>query len=261
MIRLSANVDWLWKDLPIPQRLEAAQRAGFHFVESLNPYGARTADWKVWLEANQLALVLLNTPAGSSAKLAVRGLAAWPGKEKEFRLVFEEALTYAVALKVPLVHATAGPLIDGASVQVQQACYEANLTWACAVAQQQDVKVTIEPLSQRDSPGAFLASLHRALATIKAVGHPSLKLQFDLYHQQILQGDIVASLRACIQHIGHIQVAGVPDRGEPDRGELHFDRVAQELLALGYQGFVGCEYRPQAATPEIGLAWAKPYLG
>jgi len=262
MIQLAANIDWLWKALPLEQRLAAAHRAGFQAVEALDPYVASIEDWKKWLTTYQLKLVLINAPSGSSASMAVRGLAAWPGKEEEFQSAFSKAMAYAQALGVPLIHATAGPTgPNGASdtPHQQQTSYEKNLAWACAIAQPQGIGVTIEPLSPRDARGAFMASLPHAMATIAAVGHSALKLQFDLYHQQILHGDIIFNLRSTFQNIGHIQVAGVPDRTEPDLGELDFGRLAKELSALGYTGYVGCEYRP-AKSPEEGLDWARPYL-
>jgi hydroxypyruvate isomerase len=262
MVQLAANIDWLWKALPLEQRLAAAHRAGFKAVEALDPYVAPIEDWKQWLTTYQLKLVLINAPSGSSADVSVRGLAAWPGKEEEFQSAFTKAMTYAQALGVPLIHATAGPTAPngaGDTPQMQQASYEKNLAWACTRAQAQGMGVTIEPLSPRDARGAFMASLHHAMATIAAVGHPALKLQFDLYHQQILHGDIIFNLRSTFPNIGHIQVAGVPDRTEPDLGELDFGRLARELSALGYTGYVGCEYRP-AKSPEEGLHWARPYL-
>lgn len=259
MVRLAANINWLWKELPLEQRLLAAGRAGFRAVESLDPYVATIEDWKRWLDASRLTLVLINAPSGSSAHQPVRGLAAWPGKEDEFQAAFSQAVEYAIALRVPFIHATAGPKGIGGAEDVQQACYEKNLIWACDTASRHGVGVTIEPLSPRDAGGAFMASLPHAMATIAAVGHPALKLQFDLYHQQILHGDIVFNIRSTFQKIGHIQVAGVPDRTEPDLGELDFGRLARELSVLGYRGYVGCEYRP-AKSPEEGLAWARPYL-
>jgi hydroxypyruvate isomerase len=258
-MRLSANIDWLWKELPLQHRLAAASQAGFHHVESLNPYVASIDEWQQWLSDNRLTLTLINAPSGSSVEAKVRGLAAWPGKEDEFQKAFDQALAYATALQVPLIHATAGPIGVGASQAAQQKSYEANLRWACQSAASHGLAVTIEPLSPRDAPGAFMASLHHAKKTLDAVGQPALKIQFDLYHQQILHGDIIANLRLHKQDIGHIQVAGVPDRTEPDEGELHFPRIAEELEALGYSGTVGCEYRP-ASTAEAGLGWAKPYL-
>lgn len=262
MIQLAANIDWLWKALPLEQRLAAAHRAGFKAVESLDPYVAPIEDWKKWLATYQLKLVLINAPSGSSASVSVRGLAAWPGKEEEFQSAFSKAMAYAQALGVPLIHATAGPTSPNGeddTPQKQQASYEANLAWACGLAEAQGIGITIEPLSPRDARGAFMASLPHAMTTITAVGHTALKLQFDLYHQQILHGDIIFNLRSTFNKIGHIQVAGVPDRTEPDLGELDFDRLAKELSTLGYAGYVGCEYRP-AKSPEEGLHWARPYL-
>lgn len=260
MIRLAANIDWLWKEYSLEQRLVAARAAGFAYIEAINPYVATVAEWKTWLNSQELKLALINVPAGITATWPVRGLAAWPGAEEAFRAEFETAMSYAMALDVRLIHVTAGPLSAQSTLGAQQACYEANLAWACELAQSQGVTVTIEPLSGRDSPGAFMASLPRALGTIEALAHPALRLQFDLYHQQILQGDIISSLRACIGQIAHIQVAGVPDRGEPDAGELNFERIAAELLSLNYTGVIGCEYRPKGTSTEAGLGWARPYL-
>lgn len=259
MVRLAANINWLWKELPLEQRLLAAGRAGFRAVESLDPYVATIEDWKRWLDASRLTLVLINAPSGSSAHQPVRGLAAWPGKEDEFQAAFSQAVEYAIALRVPFIHATAGPKGIGGAEDVQQACYEKNLIWACDTASRHGVGVTIEPLSPRDASNAFMSSLPHALKTLQAVDRKNLKLQFDLYHQQVLHGDIVMNLRAYIGRIGHIQVAGVPDRTEPHFGELSFSRIAEELGQLGYAGFVGCEYRP-VTSPEEGLYWAQPYL-
>jgi hydroxypyruvate isomerase len=203
---------------------------------------------------------LVNAPAGSSKDQKVKGLAAWPSKESEFQSCFSVALKYAEALQVPLVHATSGPVLSDLNWQTQQETYVENLRWACSQAAMMGITVTIEPLSPRDAPGSFMASLPHALETIALVNQPNLKLQFDLYHQQILHGDIITKLREHFGLIGHIQIAGVPDRTEPDLGELNAGRVFNELQALGYSGFIGCEYRPMGPTPEAGLGWAKPYL-
>lgn len=260
MLRLAANVDWLWKELPLADRLRAAKAQKFHYVEALNPYAASIEDWREWLNESRLKLVLINAPSGSSASQPVRGLAAWPGREAEFKQVFSTALEYARALEVPIVHATAGPQHTESTSKDQQRCYESNLSWACRAAEEAKIVVSIEPLSPRDSPGAYMNSLPKALETIAQVQSESLKLQFDLYHQQILHGDIISNLRLCIDKIAHIQVAGVPLRNEPSDGELNFDRVARELIALNYQGFIGCEYKPSSTT-EAGLSqWAIRYL-
>ena len=260
MLRLAANIDWLWKELPLADKLRAAKAQKFRYVESLNPYAASIEEWRDWLKESGLKLVLINAPSGSSASEQVRGLAAWPGRESEFKQVFSTALEYAVALGVPIVHATAGPQHVESSPKDQQRCYESNLRWACLAAEKAKIVVSIEPLSPRDSPGAYMNSLPKALETISQVQSQSLKLQFDLYHQQILHGDIISNLRLCIEKIAHIQVAGVPRRNEPDDGELNFDRVARELIALNYQGFIGCEYKP-SSTAEAGLTqWAARYL-
>lgn len=260
MIKLAANLDWLWKDLPLDKRIQAASKAGFRYLESLNPYVENAGVWADLLDKHILKLVLINAPSGSSGDQKVKGLAAWPSKQTEFRSCFSVALNYAKALNVPLVHATSGPVLPDTHWELQQDTYVQNLQWACDEAKPDGIQVTIEPLSPRDAPGAFMAALTHALQTIEAVNRPNLKLQFDLYHQQILHGDIVTKLREHIQSIGHIQIAGVPDRTEPNLGELSTERVLSELQDLGYPGFIGCEYRPSGATPEEGLGWAKAYL-
>lgn len=260
MLRLAANVDWLWKELPLADRLRAAKAQKFHYVEALNPYVASIEDWRDWLKDSDLKLVLINAPSGSSASERVRGLAAFPGRESEFKEVFSTALEYAKALAVPIIHATAGPQHQESASQDQQRCYENNLRWACQAAEKSRILVSIEPLSPRDSPGAYMNSLPKALETIAQVQSQSLKLQFDLYHQQILHGDIISNLRLCMDKIAHIQVAGVPQRNEPSDGELNFERVARELISLNYRGFIGCEYKP-SSTVETGLTqWASRYL-
>ena len=260
MIKLAANVDWLWKELPLSTRVEYASKAGFLYLESLNPYAHDVHVWHELLDAHQVELVLVNAPPGSSKDQKVKGLAAWPSKEQEFQSCFSIALDYAETLHVPLIHATSGPVLHDPNWQTQQETYVENLRWACSQAVMKGITVTIEPLSPRDAPGSFMASLSHALETIALVNQPNLKLQFDLYHQQILHGDIITKLREHFGLIGHIQIAGVPDRTEPDLGELNAGRVFNELQALGYSGFIGCEYRPAGPTPEAGLGWAKPYL-
>lgn len=260
MIKLAANIDWLWKELPLQERLKAAKSQGFRFVESLNPYAENIENWQVWLNEYQLQLVLINAPPGSSASASVRGLAAWPGRESEFKDAFSQAVEYALALERPIIHATAGPRISEIDSEQQQRCYEINLKWACSLAEKTGITITIEPLSPRDSPGAYMSSLPKALETISNVNCKSLKLQFDLYHQQILHGDIISNLRLAFDQIGHIQVAGVPHRNEPSEGELNFDRVTRELTTLGYSGFIGCEYKPSSTTEEGLSRWASGYL-
>jgi hydroxypyruvate isomerase len=258
--RLAANIDWLWKELAVEMKLRSAHQAGFSYIESLNPYVEPIQNWQRWLKENNLTLILINSPSGTSSDAAVRGLAAAVGKQQEFRDTFQRAMDYASALAVPMIHVTAGLRDQGLTFEEQQSCYRDNLRWACELIDSLNICLTIEPLSPRDSPGAFMADLRHAKNTLQEVGHPRLKIQYDLYHQQILHGDIISNLRLNLPQIGHIQVAGVPDRGEPDLGELNFDRIAAELNRLGYAGFVGCEYRPQT-TAEAGLKWASRYRG
>lgn len=260
MVKLAANISWLWTGSSTELGLRSARAKGFKFVESLAPYTEPAESWERWLEDFQLKLVLINTPSGSSSDLPVRGLAAFPRREDEFKKVFEHALDYSNRLGAPIIHVTAGPTLKTELGISQQSCYEKNLYWACGLAESNNTTLTIEPLSPRDSPGAFMADLGHALRTIEAVNHPCLKLQFDLYHQQILHGDIVQNLRRTFSLIGHIQVAGVPNRDEPCNGELNFERVVTELESLHYEGFIGCEYRPETSAEEGLDRWASKYL-
>lgn len=260
MVKLAANINWLWNGSSTELGLRSARAKGFEFVESLTPYSESAERWHRWLEDLQLKLVLINTPPGSTSSLPVRGLAAFPGREDEFRKVFEHALDYSNRLGAPKIHVTAGPNLSAEIGVSQQVCYEKNLHWACSLAERNNTILTIEPLSPRDSPGAFMANLDHALRTIEAVNHPCLKLQFDLYHQQILHGDIIQNLRRTFSLIGHIQVAGAPNRDEPCNGELNFERIISELETLNYEGFIGCEYRPETSAEEGLDRWASRYL-
>ncbi len=257
MIKLAVNLDRLWKDLPLDKRIQANSKAGFRYLESLNPYNEDVGVWGDLLAKQALKLVLFNAPSGSSGDQKIKGLAAWPTKQAEFRDCFSVALNYAEALNVPPVYAASGPVLLDTNWQLQQETYVQNLQWACEEAKPHGIQVTIEPLSPRDAPGAFMAALPHALQTIEEVNRPNLKLQFDLYHQQILHGDIITKLREHFHSIGHIQIAGVPDRTEPNLDELSTKRVLSELQDLGYAGFIGCETGPRARRLKRGLAGQK----
>ncbi|MGF1659317.1 MAG: hydroxypyruvate isomerase family protein [Rubrimonas sp.] len=251
MPRFAANISWLFTERPLLARAAAAAEAGFSGVESLFPYDAAAEDLRAALDAAGLPLVLINAPPGDWAA-GERGLAALPGAEARFEAALETALATADALGAGRIHIMAG-IAEGAAAR---ATYVANLRRACASAPER--LFAIEPINSRDMPGYHLSRTEDALRVIEAVGAPNLSLQLDLYHLQIMEGDLTRRIEALGSAIGHVQIAGVPDRAEPDRGETRLDWLMAELDRIGYAGWVGAEYRPAART-EDGLGWLAPY--
>ncbi len=255
MPRFAANLTMMFNEQPFPQRFAAAARAGFAAVEFLFPYEHAPAEVAAWLQDNRLANVLFNMPPGDWAA-GERGLASLPGREAEFRAGVARGLEYAQALGTPCLHVMAGLAVPGVAPGVQRALYVDNLRHAARAAAQHGVKVLIEPINTRDMPGYFLSTQAEAHAIREEVGEPNLMVQMDLYHAQIMEGDIATKLRRYLPHIGHIQIAGVPARNEPDDGELDYRYLFRLLDELGYAGWVGCEYRPRGRT-EDGLGWMR----
>ncbi|MDR5901597.1 2-oxo-tetronate isomerase [Halomonas icarae] len=260
MIRLAANLSMLFTEHDFLERFAAAADAGFSGVEYLFPYAYSPDTLRSALEASGLQQVLFNLPPGDW-EAGERGVASLPGREAEFRDSVTEALRYAVALDCPRVHAMAGLIPEGADESTRQAhhaTYVANLRFAAREAAKLGREVLIEPINTRDMPRYFLSHQDQAMAVLQEVGEPNLRLQFDLYHCQIMEGDLVRHLECQFEHIGHIQIAGVPERHEPDVGEVHYPAVFERLKELGYVDWVGCEYRP-AGNTRAGLAWGRPF--
>jgi hydroxypyruvate isomerase len=257
MIRLSANLSFLFPELPFLKRFEAAARAGFGAVEFAFAYDVPTRLLRRHLRDNDLDLVLINTPTGDAP--GELGLAALPGRERDAAVAFDRALEYAVALDAPLIHYLAGTPPPASSREAVDAVFLGNLGRAADLALRCGRVLTLEPLNPRDRPGYHVQSLGHARALIEAAGRNNLRLQFDLYHCQIIHGDLIRSIEANIGLIGHVQIAGVPDRSEPSCGEVAWATVFARLEALGYPGYIGCEYSPASDTLS-GLGWAAPYL-
>jgi hydroxypyruvate isomerase len=196
---------------------------------------------------------LFNLPPGDWSA-GERGLACLPGREPEFRAGVAQALAYAQTLGTPRLHAMAGLLPDGADPAPYRATYIANLRYAAAEAAGQGVTLLIEPINPRDMPGYFLNRQAEAHAILEQTGASNLKTQMDFYHAQIVEGDLSAKLQQYLPHVGHIQIAGVPGRNEPDRGEINYPHLFDLLDRLGYDGWIGCEYRPAGVTAQ-GLGW------
>ncbi|MBZ8138761.1 hydroxypyruvate isomerase [Rubrivivax gelatinosus] len=265
MPRFAANLSMLYNEHDFLDRFAAAARDGFKAVEYLFPYAYTTEQLAALLKAHGLQQVLFNAPPGNW-DAGERGIACLPGREAEFRDGIAQALAYACALSCPRIHVMAGLVPAGQTRESVRATYVANVAYAAAEAAKLGINVLIEPINERDMPGFFLNRQDQAHAIVAEVGAANLKVQMDLYHCQIVEGDLAAKIRQWLPtgQVGHFQIAGVPTRHEPDVGEIHHPYLFALLDELGYDGWIGCEYRPRrGAVPggtSDGLGWMKPYL-
>ena len=258
MPRLAANLSYLFTERPFLDRFEAAARCGFRAVEHQFPYTeASESAIRDRLRAHDLRAVLFNLPPGEEGE---RGLGGLPGREAEFREALELALRYCRAADCPRLHAMWGVPGERTNLEESRATFVANLREAAPRAAELGVTLLVEPLNPRDNPGYPLNRQSDAHALLAEVGAANVKVQFDLYHCQIVEGDVAAKLRHWVggpdSKVGHIQIAGPPHRLEPDAGELNYAWLLPLIDELGYTGWVGCEYRPAAGT-EAGLGWAR----
>jgi hydroxypyruvate isomerase len=253
MPKFAANLTMLFKEHPFPLRFRAAAGAGFRAVEFLFPYDYSPQEVAGWLRESGLESVLFNLPPGNWAA-GERGIAALPGREEEFRASVARALEYALALGTPRLHVMAGMVPAGRSEAQCREVFESNLRYAAREFAKYGRTVLIEPLNQRDNPGYFLRTQTEAHAIRERVGEANLKVQMDFYHAQIVEGDLATTLKRFLDGIGHIQIASVPSRNEPDEGEVNYPWLFRLLDEVGYSGWVGCEYHPRAKTTE-GLGW------
>lgn len=248
-MRFSANLGFLWTELPLPDAIRAAHAAGFDAVECHWPYDTPVAEVAAALRETGLPMLGLNTRRGNVAG-GENGLSALPGRDAEARAAIDEALAYASALGAGAVHVMAG-FASGAEAR---AAFVANLRYACAAAEPLGITILIEPLNHYDAPGYFLSTTEQARGIISEIAHPRLKLMFDCYHVQLMEGDLSHRLSALLPLIGHIQFAGVPARGRPDEGEVNYAHVFAHVAALGWATPLGAEYKPGGAT-EATLGW------
>ncbi|WP_438858004.1 2-oxo-tetronate isomerase [Achromobacter spanius] len=258
MPRLAANLTMMYNEHAFLDRFQAAASDGFQGVEFLFPYDFAAADIRARLQDNGLTQALFNAPPGDWAA-GERGIASLPGREDEFLRGLDQALTYAAQLGNRSLHVMAGLIRPEQDRAAHRAVYVRNLARAASAAASAGITVVIEPINTRDIPGFFLNRQDEAQAICAEVGAANLKVQFDCYHCQIVEGDIAVKLERDMAGIGHIQIAGVPDRHEPNLGELNYPYLFDRIDALGYAGWVGCEYRPKAGT-RAGLGWAQAYL-
>jgi hydroxypyruvate isomerase len=243
----------MFNEAPFLDRFAAAAEAGFKGVEYLFPYDYPAEVLEALLRQYGLENVLFNLPPGNWGA-GERGITCLPGREEEFKAGVETALAYAVRLKTVRVHAMAGIAPAGADPEALKATYIANLKFAAEQFAKHGITLLMEAINTRDMPGFYLNTQAQSYAMLLAVNAPNLKMQMDCYHMQIMEGDLAVKLRKYAAYCGHVQVAGVPERHEPDTGEIRYSYVFDLLDEIGYDGWVGCEYRPAGKTIE-GLEW------
>ena len=248
-MKFSANLGFLWNDLPLPEAIEAAAAAGFHAVECHWPYDTPASEVRSALQRTGLKMLGLNTRRGK-VEAGENGLAALPGRETEARAGIDEAIAYAHEIGAACVHVMAGVTQAGGAHET----FCGNLAYACRKAAPHGITILIEPLNRYDAPGYFLTTTDQACAVMDVVPADNLALMFDCYHVQLMEGDLSHRIEALLPRIGHVQFASVPDRGPPDRGEVNYAHVFDLLDRLGYERPLGAEYRPRGPTEQT-LAW------
>lgn len=265
MPRFAANLSMLYNDVDFLDRFAAAARDGFQAVEYLFPYAYTPEQLAALLRQHGLQQVLFNAPPGDW-DAGERGIACLPGREAEFREGIARAITYAQALQCPRIHVMAGLVPQDADPATVRATYVANVRYAAEQAAAHGIQILLEPINGRDMPGFFLSRQDQAHALVAEIGATNVKVQMDLYHCQIVEGDLAMKIRQYLPtgNIGHFQIAGVPERHEPDVGEIHYPYLFQLLDTLGYDGWIGCEYKPARGTAphatRDGLGWLQPWL-
>jgi hydroxypyruvate isomerase len=257
MPRFAANISTMFTDRPFAERIQAAAAAEFQAIECQFPYEVAAGELRQRLADAGVELILLNTPPGDFAA-GERGLAGLPGREIDFGAALDRALEYAQALDCPQIHVMAGIKPAGVAKEACWEVYRANLKRAAEACGRAGRLALIEPINTRDIPGYLLNTPSEGAALMAELGLGSLKLQFDFYHAQIMTGDLARSFERHLPIIGHVQIAGVPERHEPDVGEVNYPYLFDLIDRVGYAGWVGCEYFP-AGSAEAGLGWAYRY--
>ncbi|MDG1169642.1 MAG: TIM barrel protein [Sulfitobacter sp.] len=253
MTKFSANLGFLWSDLPLPAAIHAAKAAGFDAVECHWPYDTPAPQVQAALQATGLRMLGLNTRRGDPAQ-GDNGLCALPDRTTEARAAIDEALAYAVAISAANIHVMAG-FSDG---QAAHDTFIANLRYATHQAAAHGITILIEPLNAYDAPGYFLRTTQQARSIIQQVAAPNLKLMFDCYHVQLTEGDLTHRLQDLLPVIGHIQFASVPDRGTPDHGEVNYAHIFDVIAQLGFNAPLGAEYKPVGPTGQ-SLGWIQSF--
>lgn len=259
MLKFAANLSMMFNEVPFLERFAAAAKAGFKGVEYLFPYEFPAELIAAELSKHNLVNVLFNLPPGNWSA-GERGITCIPGREDEFRKGVALAIQYAKQLDTTRLHAMAGILPQGVSRSEAKATYVANLKHAAAELAKHDISLLMEPINNRDMPGFFLNTQAEAYEVLQEVGAENLLMQMDLYHMQVMEGDLAMKLAKYAPQCGHVQIAGAPKRNEPDTGEINYAFLFEHLDAMGYAGWIGCEYRPAGTTVD-GLGWFKQISG
>jgi hydroxypyruvate isomerase len=254
-MRLAANIALLFTELETLARIPAAREAGFQGIELLFPYDLDPAAVRRAAQTERMPIVQINSPPGNQAA-GEMGFASIPGREREFQESITMALAFLADLGCSQLHVLAGAPPGDVPAEEARAVYVRNLQWAADLAARQNVRLMIEPLNNRDAPGYALSTLAQGAEVLQQVGRANVGLQFDVYHCQIMGGDLTFRLKQFASHIRHVQISGPPERNEPDCGEVNIVHVLSTLAAIGYDGWVSAEYRPSAGTRE-GLGWMK----
>jgi hydroxypyruvate isomerase len=259
MPKFAANISLMYNEHEFLDRFAAAAAVGFRSVELLFPYAFDAQEIRRRLDENGLTQALFNSPPGNW-DAGERGQAAQPGREDEFARNLETALRYAEVIGNRRLHVMAGTIRPGDDRARHRATYVQNLAHAATAAASLGITIVIEPINTRDVPGYFLNRQDEAHAVCADVGAPNLKVQMDLYHCQIVEGDLAVKVKRYLKNVGHMQIAGVPERHEPDSGEVNYPYLFELIDELGYDGWIGCEYRPRGRTSD-GLRWFAPWRG
>jgi hydroxypyruvate isomerase len=258
MPKFSANLTFLFTDLPLLDRFKAARQSGFKAVEYMSPYEERKADLVARLRDNGLTQALHNLPVGNWAA-GERGIAIFPDRVEEFRRGVHQAIDYASALDCKLVNCIVGVAPKDADAKLLHKTLVGNLAYAAAELAKANIKLLVEPINTRDIPGFYLTRTDQALRLIDEVGSGNLFVQYDIYHMQIMEGDLARTMEAHLPRIAHIQLADNPGRHEPGTGEINYPFLFGHLDKIGYSGWIGCEYKPLGDT-AAGLGWMKAYV-
>jgi hydroxypyruvate isomerase len=254
MPRLAANLGYLFVERPLLDRFGAAAVCGFSAVELTFPYSEPADAVRREIERHQLKILGINTPLGAAGEPGVAGI---PGRERDFDAAFRTALDYATVIGAGSIHCMSGQVPPAQQAEGDKV-FAANIARAADLAGERGLSILLEPINRRDRPDYLLHRPEQAAAVIDRVGRPNVRIQFDFYHVQIEGGDLTARFARFQPIIGHIQIAAVPSRAEPDEGEVNYAAVIDMIDRSGYAGFIACEYKPRKRT-EDGLGWARPY--
>lgn len=253
-IRLAANLKWMYTELPFERRFDAAAASGFTGVEFASSYELHAERVRELLEAAGLQQALINTPPGVPGTSTAMGAGFTPGARDQFRDGVQASLQYAATIGAPTVHVMAGHRPEGVDGDLAFATYVANIAWAAEQARSAGIRIVLEAINKRDQPGYGLRSMETAAAVAEAVDATTVGVLFDVYHAQVDGGNVIERFEKLVPHVGHIQIADNPGRGEPGTGEIGYERVLARIAASDYSGWIGCEYGPVAGTEE-GLKW------